>query len=66
MHIDIAKNEQKEEWYLKINPNGRIPALLDKTGGKEKRIFESGALMLYLCQRYDVDGRISYPFDSDR
>ena len=27
--IDLSKNEQKEEWYLKINPNGRIPAIGD-------------------------------------
>lgn len=66
VHIDIAANQQKEDWYLKINPNGRIPAILDKTDGKEKRIFESGALMLYLCQKYDTEGRISYPFDSDK
>jgi glutathione S-transferase len=46
--------------------NGRIPAIIDKTGGQEKRVFQSGALMLYFCQKYDMEGRISYPFDSDK
>ena len=68
--IKISKNVQKEDWYLKINPNGRIPAIVDKTPSsdgkpREQRIFESGALMLYLCQRYDPEYRISYPYDSD-
>lgn len=66
VQIDIAHNQQKEDWYLIINPNGRIPAILDKTGGRERRVLESGALMLYLFQRYHAEGKISYPFDSDR
>lgn len=41
--IDIMKNTQKEQWFLDINPNGRIPALKDG----EMRVFESGAIMLY-------------------
>lgn len=41
--IDIMKNIQKEEWFLKINPNGRIPALMDG----DMRVFESGAIMMY-------------------
>lgn len=69
-NIQISKNIQKEDWFLKINPNGRIPAIVDKTptsDGKprEKRIFESGALMLYLCERYDPEHKLSYPYDSD-
>ncbi|ESZ93593.1 hypothetical protein SBOR_6022 [Sclerotinia borealis F-4128] len=77
-HIDISKNQQKEDWYLKINPNGRIPAIIDRSTGSddvpvssdgkdsEKRVFEGGAILLYLTQKYDKDYRISYPFDSDR
>lgn len=41
--IDISKNTQKEDWFLAINPNGRIPALKDG----DLRVFESGAIMLY-------------------
>lgn len=50
------------------NSNGRIPAIVDRTkdDGKsaEKRIFEGGAIMLYLCQKYDKNETISYPFDT--
>lgn len=54
--IDIRKNVQKEEWFLEINPNGRIPALTDG----EQRVFESGAILLYLTDKYDADHKISY------
>ena len=69
-NIQISKNVQKEDWFLKINPNGRIPAIIDRTPtpgrvSREKRIFESGALMLYLCQRYDLYHKLLYPYESD-
>jgi len=64
-HVNIAKNTQKEEWYLKINPNGRIPAIVDKTSGKPKRVFEGASIQLYLTEKYDKDHRISFPYDSD-
>ncbi|GAB7347563.1 hypothetical protein MBLNU459_g4452t2 [Dothideomycetes sp. NU459] len=63
--IDISKNEQKEDWYLKICPNGRIPAIVDKTSGTPKRVFEGAAIMLYLCAKYDADAHLlSFPYDS--
>ncbi|CAK4031508.1 Disulfide-bond oxidoreductase [Lecanosticta acicola] len=63
--IDISKNTQKEQWFLDINPNGRIPALTDTfTDGKPIRVFESGAIMQYLVERYDNDHKISYPAGS--
>ena len=55
--IDIFKNVQKEPWFLEINPNGKIPALKDG----DQRVFESGAIMLYLVDSYDKDNTISYP-----
>jgi GSH-dependent disulfide-bond oxidoreductase len=45
--IDFATNEQKSDWYVKINPNGRIPALADD--GFE--LFESGAILIYLAEK---------------
>ncbi|PNS14626.1 hypothetical protein CAC42_1648 [Sphaceloma murrayae] len=62
--IDIAKNVQKEPWFLEINPNGRIPAIVDETVDPKQRIFEGGAILQYLTTRYDKDHKISFPFDS--
>lgn len=45
-----------DRWFLKINPNGRIPALMDGS----QRVFESGAIMMYLADKYDTDRKISY------
>jgi hypothetical protein len=44
--ISFAKNEKKEDWFLKINPNGRIPAIVDHSNG-DFTVFESGAISLY-------------------
>jgi glutathione S-transferase len=59
--IKMTENEQKEEWFLKINPNGRIPALTDTLDGKQIRVFESGAMLQYLVDRYDKDHKFSFP-----
>ncbi|EUC48867.1 hypothetical protein COCMIDRAFT_33735 [Bipolaris oryzae ATCC 44560] len=60
--IDISKNTQKEDWFLAINPNGRIPALTDTfTDGKPINLFESGSIMQYLVERYDTEHKISFP-----
>jgi glutathione S-transferase len=67
--IDLSKNEQKSPEFLKINPNGRIPAMVDNTSSMAntpKRIFESGAMLLYLTDKYDVvDRKISFQHDGD-
>ncbi|KAI0975612.1 glutathione S-transferase [Xylaria arbuscula] len=63
--INIFEHEQKEPWFLEINPNGRIPALTDKLeDGQEVNIFESGAILLYIVAKYDKDHKISYPVGS--
>lgn len=50
--IDFSSNEQKEPWFLEINPNGRIPALTDRfEDGETIRVFESGSIMQYLVGR---------------
>jgi GST-like protein len=60
--IDFDKREQKEPWYLAINPNGRIPTIVDHGNGGFA-VFESGALMIYLAEKAgkllptDVKGR---------
>jgi len=57
--IDFATQEQKADWYLRLNPNGRIPTLDDEGF----ILFESGAILIYLAEKTgkflpkDVHGR---------
>ena len=48
--INIRAGDQFEEAFLKISPNNRIPAIIDRDGpgGKEMSLFETGAILLYL------------------
>lgn len=48
--IDLGANEQKQDWFLAINPNGRIPAIIDHDEG-DFTVFESGAIMVYLAEK---------------
>ena len=48
--VNLTKNEQKEEWFLKICPNGRIPAIVDRDEN-DLAVFESGALMVYCAEK---------------
>ncbi len=48
--INLTENVQKEDWYLKINPNGKIPAIIDHDTN-DITIFESGAILVYLAEK---------------
>src|SRR5688572_2742041 len=47
--VDIEKGEQFRPEFLKINPNNKIPAILDKDGGAA--VFEVGAILIYLAEK---------------
>jgi glutathione S-transferase len=48
--INLSKLEQKQDWFLKINPNGRIPAIVDRDEDNFA-VFESGAILIYLAEK---------------
>ena len=50
--IRIGEGEQFGSGFVAVNPNSKIPALLDRSGPKPIRVFESGAILLYLAEKF--------------
>jgi GST-like protein len=48
--VALDKLEQKQPWFTALNPNGRIPAIVDRGNG-DFPVFESGAILVYLAER---------------
>ena len=61
--IEIGKGDQFGSGFVAANPNSKIPALMDHSGDKPRRVFESGSILLYLADKFgaflpkDADGR---------
>lgn len=51
--VDIMEGTQHEDWFVKLNPNSKIPVIVDPEGpdGEETTVFESGAILLYLANK---------------
>jgi GSH-dependent disulfide-bond oxidoreductase len=50
--IRIGEGEQFSSGFVAVNPNSKIPALLDRSGPQEVRVFESGAILLHLAEKF--------------
>ncbi len=50
--IKISDGEQFGSGFVGVNPNSKIPALMDRSGPKPIRVFESGAILLYLAEKF--------------
>jgi GST-like protein len=50
--IRIGDGEQFGSGFVNVNPNSKIPALLDRSGAKPIRVFESGSILLYLAEKF--------------
>jgi GSH-dependent disulfide-bond oxidoreductase len=61
--VDLTTGEQRQESFLRLNPNGRIPVIVDRDGAVRRVVFESGAILMYLAEKTgrlmpdDIDGR---------
>ena len=66
LDISIVNRVNREPWFVQnVNPTGRIPVLIDiDENGEKFQIFESGAVLQYLTDKYDKDHKISFPHGS--
>ncbi|KAF7545995.1 hypothetical protein G7046_g9437 [Stylonectria norvegica] len=62
--IHIGQDIQKEPWFVAVNPNGRIPAIVDHDN-KGLAVFEGNAILSYLTRKYDPEHRFSFAGDDD-
>ena len=50
--INIGEGDQFGSGFVEVNPNSKIPALVDRSGSEPVRIFESGAILVYLAEKF--------------
>ena len=62
--INIGENVQKEPWFTKYSPNGRIPAIVDHDRNGFA-VFEGLAILSYLTRHYDPDHKFSFADPDD-
>ena len=52
--IKISEGDQFGSGFVAVNPNSKIPALIDRSGAAPIRVFESGSILLYLAEKFDA------------
>ncbi len=52
--IRIGDGDQFSSGFVEVNPNSKIPALMDRSGAKPVRVFESGAILLHLAEKFSA------------
>lgn len=52
--IDISKGDQFSSGFVFVNPNSKIPALVDRSVSPEQPVFESGSILLYLSEKFEM------------
>ncbi|KAH6678288.1 glutathione S-transferase [Halenospora varia] len=62
--VNISENIQKEPWFTKFSPNGRIPAIVDHDRN-DFGVFEGAAILSYLTRHYDPERRFSFGVEED-
>ncbi|KAL9051132.1 MAG: hypothetical protein Q9162_006204 [Coniocarpon cinnabarinum] len=64
--INIGTNVQKEDWFLRLDPNGRIPILVDSTKSPAFTVHETSAELLYLLKEFDKNDTFGFKDDLER
>jgi len=64
--INIMSNEQKKDWFLKLDPNGRIPVVLDNTKSPPFPVMETSAELLYLLKEFDSKDTFGFKDELER
>ncbi|KAK9779843.1 putative GST N-terminal domain-containing protein [Seiridium cardinale] len=64
--INIGTNEQKKEWFLRLNPNGRIPVLVDNNQSPPFTVHETSAELLYLLKEADKEDKFGFKDELER
>lgn len=64
--VDIFTNAQKEDWFLRLNPNGRIPVLVDNTQQPPFTVHETSAQLFYLLKFADKNDTFGFKDDLER
>ena len=52
--IQISEGDQFGSGFVAVNPNSKIPALMDRSGSTPQRVFESGAILMHLAEKFDA------------